>query len=328
MDMLSRYLNAVYQHLPKNIARDDIVAEISEALQAQIDEREAALGRPLTDDEEAALIKGYGHPRLVAASYGKHQALIGADLLPFYWCTLVCVLSIIIALDLLVATVAAIKTGDVHRFWDGAGIAWDALWIYTGVITAIFALIERVPGGSSSPWIAWITRWDPRRLPAPGTIGVPRRASFFEALGSCGMLVVLLDPAWARHLVLFMLYGPAGAALPNVSFTTAWVPLYGIALGAAAVLALVNIATLIVPLWGRARDIAHLLANAALAAGCALALRSGVLIVAQPRLDQLAIAALVIGIIAFACAAAFNVRALLRHNPAPAYASTPWEKPT
>ncbi len=245
MDMLSRYLYAVYNDLPKASQRDDIIAEIGEALQTQIDEREDALGRALTADEEAALIKAYGHPRLVAARYGKYQALIGPDLLPFYWPTLVCVLSIVIALDLFVATVAAVKTGDVHRFWEGAGIAWDALWIYTGVITAIFAFLERVPGAAASPWIAWITRWDPRRLPKSGSIGVPRNASLFGALGCAGMLV------------LFMLCGPAGAALPNVTFSAAWLPLYAVAIIGTAVLALVNLVTLVVPLWSRMRDIAY-----------------------------------------------------------------------
>lgn len=299
MDMLSRYLYAVYNDLPKASQRDDIIAEIAEALQTQIDERESALGRPLTADEEAALIKAYGHPRIVAARYGKHQALIGADLLPFYWCTLVCVLSVIIALDLFVATVAAIKTGDIVRFWDGAGVAWDALWIYTGVITVVFALLERVPGGSASPWIAWITRWDPRRLPAAGATEVPRRASFFEALGTAGMLVLLLDQGWARHFVLF-------------TFTDAWLPLYIVAIAGTAILALVNLTTLVVPLWRRLRDVTHLAVNAALAVACTLTLRGGPVILFQPRLNQIAIAALVIGVVAFACAAAFNLRALLR----------------
>ena len=326
MDMLSRYLYAIYNDLPKKSAREDIIAEIGDALQSQIDEREAALGRPLTDDEDAALIKAFGHPRLVAARYGKYQALIGPDLLPFYWPTLVCVLSIIVALDLFIATVAAVKTGDIARFWDGAGIAWNALWIYSAVITAVFALIERVPGGSAR-WIALISRWDPRRLPRSGSAGVARRASFFEALGSAGMLVLLLDQSWARHLVLFMLYGPAAFALPNVTFSAAWLPLYSIAVAGTAILTLVNLATLIMPLWTRMRDIAHLVVNGALAVGCALTLHGGTLIFEQPRLNQIAIAALVIGIVGFTCAAAFNVRGLLRHSRRPALAPAAWEKP-
>lgn len=311
MDMLSRYLYAVYNDLPKHSAREDIVAEIGDALQSQIDERETALGRPLTDTEEAAIIKAYGHPRLVASRYGKHQALIGPDLLPFYWPTLVVVLSIIVALDIVIATVAAIKTGDIRRFWDGAGIAWNAVWIYGAVITAVFALVERVPGGTASPWVAWITRWDPRRLPKSGSAGVPRNASFFEALGSAGMLVLLLDQGWARHFVLFMLYGPAAAALPTVAFTTAWLPLYGTAIAGTAILALVNLVTFIRPLWSRARDIAHLVVNAALAVGCAVAVHAGTLVLSQPRLNQIAIAALVVGIVAFTIAAVLSVRKLV-----------------
>ncbi|HTU71609.1 MAG TPA: hypothetical protein VMF11_15005 [Candidatus Baltobacteraceae bacterium] len=327
MDMLSNYLYAVHRYLPKDAARDDIVAEIGEALQSQIEERERSLGRPLNADEEAALIKAYGHPRLVASRYGKHQALIGPDLLPFYWPVLICVLSIVVVLDLFIAAVAAIKTGDVRRFWDGAGIAWDAFWIYAAVITAVFALIERVPGAGAK-CAAWISRWDPRRLPAAGSIQVPRSASFFEALGSAGMLVLLVDQGWARHLVLFMLYGPVGLALPNVTFSAAWLPLYAIVIGATAILLPVNLVTLILPLLRRLRDVAHLAVNGALAAGCALALRGGALFPADPRLNQIAVAALAIGIVAFVCAVAFNVRALLRHSRMPALAPAAWEKPT
>jgi hypothetical protein len=57
MDMLSRYLYAVSNDLPKKAVRDDIIAEIADDLQSQIEERESVLGRPLTDDEEATVIR-------------------------------------------------------------------------------------------------------------------------------------------------------------------------------------------------------------------------------------------------------------------------------
>ncbi|HTV91959.1 MAG TPA: hypothetical protein VMG98_04505 [Verrucomicrobiae bacterium] len=52
------------------------------------------------------------------------------------------------------------------------------------------------------------------------------------------------------------------------------------------------------------------------------------LVLAQPRINQIAVAALAIGVAGFACAAAFNVRALLRHKPVAAFAPAAWEKLT
>ena len=50
MDLLVRYLQAVKLWLPKS-RRDDIVAELSDDLHAQFEEREDGLGRPLNEQE-------------------------------------------------------------------------------------------------------------------------------------------------------------------------------------------------------------------------------------------------------------------------------------
>ena len=98
MTILDRYLHAVQKALPKELATSDIVAEIAEDLQSQIDEREAAAGRPLTDDEVAAIVKAYGHPRVVAARYERVTYLIGPDAFPFYRSALAFVATIVVAI--------------------------------------------------------------------------------------------------------------------------------------------------------------------------------------------------------------------------------------
>nr|MDQ2681812.1 hypothetical protein [Candidatus Eremiobacteraeota bacterium] len=108
MTMRDRYLYAVRSNLAKGSVADDIVAEISDELQSQADEREAALGRSLTEDEWASLIKAYGHPRVVAARYSRVQYLIGPALLPFYWSTLSLVATIVVAIELLGGSISAI----------------------------------------------------------------------------------------------------------------------------------------------------------------------------------------------------------------------------
>jgi hypothetical protein len=50
MERLDRYLLAVRKHLPWQ-RQDDIIAELRANLEAQLEEKEAALGRPLSPAE-------------------------------------------------------------------------------------------------------------------------------------------------------------------------------------------------------------------------------------------------------------------------------------
>lgn len=84
MDLIETYLDAVAAQLPRD-TRDDIVAELRDTLLSQVEEREDALGRPLTDDEREELVHAMGHPLVVGARYraGPHL-VIGPELFP-YW---------------------------------------------------------------------------------------------------------------------------------------------------------------------------------------------------------------------------------------------------
>ena len=152
MDNLQeRYLHAVRRALPAAKA-DDIVAELRDILATRQEDREEALGRPLTSDETSAMLKEFGHPLVVAARYRPQQWLIGPRCLP-----------------LLLVRDADRGAGDRrHRHCHGrrtlsvrqpatVGVAaqtWGSLWmsllINVGVLTIIFAVMERAgfPGRS------------------------------------------------------------------------------------------------------------------------------------------------------------------------------------
>lgn len=90
MDLLASYLSSVKVLLPRR-QRDDIVAELTEELRSQIEEREEALGRPLTEAEQSALFEEHGDPIEVARRYRTTRRslalgweLIGPDLFPVY----------------------------------------------------------------------------------------------------------------------------------------------------------------------------------------------------------------------------------------------------
>ena len=83
MELLDRYLEAVRKHLPWQ-RQDDIIAELRANLESQLEEKEEALGRPLTQAEMEEWLKKLGSPIQVAAGYQTHQYLIGPNIFPTY----------------------------------------------------------------------------------------------------------------------------------------------------------------------------------------------------------------------------------------------------
>ncbi len=73
MDLVECYLHAVRFWLPR-ARQDDILAELSEDLRSQIDDRETELGRRLDEDEVAAILKKRGQ------TYANRASLFSAPL--------------------------------------------------------------------------------------------------------------------------------------------------------------------------------------------------------------------------------------------------------
>jgi hypothetical protein len=143
MELLDRYLQAVRRHLPW-LRQDDIIAELRANLEAQLEDRQAELGRKLNTAEVEAFLKQLGSPLHVAARYQPQQYLIGPALFPLYrfvlrlavsWCAVI---------------FAIAKTVEIAANGLGADAVVRALvqlpWILfvnAAVVTLIFALIER-----------------------------------------------------------------------------------------------------------------------------------------------------------------------------------------
>src|SRR5258708_28882674 len=94
MDLLERYLQAVRTYLPTS-QQEDILKELGENLRAQMEDKETELGRPLSEDELADILKKHGHPLLVATRHRQSRHLIGSTLVPFYLLAMNFILSIL-----------------------------------------------------------------------------------------------------------------------------------------------------------------------------------------------------------------------------------------
>ena len=169
MELLERYLNAVRRHLPW-LRQDDIVAELRANLEAQLEDKEAELDRPLTKAEAEEWLKQLGSPLQVAARYQRQQYLIGPALFPIYSYVLRLVLTWLTVIYVIAnaVTIAASNQGGASVL--DAALRLPAMWlINAGIITLIFAVIERAGvhfpekfrrfrSGSSGRWAGW-GRW-------------------------------------------------------------------------------------------------------------------------------------------------------------------------
>jgi hypothetical protein len=215
MNLLDRYLAALKPLLPRG-TQDDILQEIADEVQSQMEEESEAFGRPLTEEEEADVIRKHGHPLVVAARYGQPRYLIGPELFPFYWRTLKLSLVAATAIWVVIIAVGLMSSADPAHQWMPLLLRVPgALITVFGVLTACFGVAQL---SRSFVRLKGQPRWNPRTLPQAELHGAKRTQSAFEVLfGVAGLVWWQLLPSMpllalgpgARFLEL----GPAWDAL-------------------------------------------------------------------------------------------------------------------
>lgn len=228
MDLIERYLHAVKTHLPAK-QQDDVVAELAEDLRSRIDDRQAEMGRPLTDDEVAGILKSMGHPAHLAAAYGSWQQLIGPALFPMYKHILKLALGISLLVNVVVSAVLFSTGHSATESLRGLiNFPFLTAMMVFGWVTIVFALIEAKAGPATlaearAGHKALLGSWDPRTLPAVprDTTTVPRWLVVLDLVGTSLLL------AWwlAMPSNPFLLFGPGAAFLaPGAGLLAAHVP--------------------------------------------------------------------------------------------------------
>jgi hypothetical protein len=110
-NLLERYLQAVQLFLPRR-QQDEVAGEITAGLRAQMAGLEHAIGRTLTDDERANVVRRYGHPVVVAARYREREHLISPSLFPLYIRVLGAALAVMLLTTLTMALFSHAPTTD------------------------------------------------------------------------------------------------------------------------------------------------------------------------------------------------------------------------
>lgn len=300
--LLDRYLAAVAEALPKDVDRDDVLAEIADELQSQIEEGK----------NETEAIRAYGHPRVVAARYGRAQYLIGPELFPFYVLMLRNVLAGGIALVLLGGGLTAILLHDGGIFFESLGIAWNTAWWIAFVVTLLFAIAER----TSSPLGRVTSRWDPLELPAPSAVTpVKWYSAIIEFVVNFIALLVLLD-AWGPHHIPLDVQIAAILRDAHASLSAAWYPAYIATLAGSAILAGSALTVFVRPSFTALHEAFRMVANLVAAVGIGVTLANGPWIVApepgwNTAAQWLLISAIVV-LLASTVTTALNLRNVLR----------------
>jgi len=185
MELIDRYLQAVKFWLPRQ-QKEDIIAELSADIYAQIDERETVLSRKLNDAEVEELLKQRGHPLLVANRFLPQESLIGPVLFPIYRFVLKIFVygyllpSVLVWMGLMIFS-SSYRLEQTNPSWFTAfsslfNYLWFTTFLAAGTITLAFAVLERTQAR-----IHIFDRWNPRKLPpVRNPYLIPRSTSLFE----------------------------------------------------------------------------------------------------------------------------------------------------
>jgi hypothetical protein len=242
MELINRYLHAVRFWLPKK-QRDDIIAELSEEIRCQVEEREREAGRKLDDHELAGVLRPLGPPFAAANRYLPQRHLIGPVLFPIY----LLVLRIVILICLVPHIVAwFVFVANPHGSWVAAasssfGSLWMSVFFSVGIVTAIFAVIERTKANARPSG-----EWDPLKLPAVrDPLRIPPGSSIANLVFSAVLLAL-----WAGSLGFQTVFQVAGVRITLAPSWRYFVGGFALIMLAHAALAVAN---LVRARWTRAR---------------------------------------------------------------------------
>lgn len=168
MNLIDKYIAEVGKYLPRK-SRADIEAEIRSTLEDMLEERTQASGGKGPADEATILqlLKEYGSPREVAATYKAPQYLIGPRLFPIFEMVLRVVLIVVAGASLLGLAVSLARTEltgpeFVTALGQWLGGLLTGLVAAFGNIALVFGIIERTR--VADRFEKEFKEWDPKEL--------------------------------------------------------------------------------------------------------------------------------------------------------------------
>lgn len=142
IELVERYVYQVGKYLPEK-EREEVKNELRSLLYDQLEDRYK--GAP-TEDDVVELLKEFGEPRRMAASYGREQYLVGPDLYPTMMAVLqrgwVWIPVIVVLVRVLLAFFSA-EPGTLFGLFLGTLFAiLQAGFVFSGIVVILFALMQ------------------------------------------------------------------------------------------------------------------------------------------------------------------------------------------
>jgi hypothetical protein len=233
MNLIERYAAEVGKHLPRKM-RADIETEIRSTLEDMLEERSQQAGRPADDEMVKELLKEYGAPDKVAATYLPERYLIGPKLFPIFTLVLKIVFSVLTVLAL-VGFGIRFGMGETTLLAFGTLLGKSMLEYLGGMMSAfgnivfVFAILQWALPASEFEDEAKGKEWDPAMLtqdPEPDEVKMwepiwaivfialalfifnfyPQILTFTPSLNNLGSGTVVIFPIFAE--VFFTRYLP------------------------------------------------------------------------------------------------------------------------
>lgn len=185
MELLERYLHEVGRSLsPRN--REDILTELRSSL---VDTLEDRYGDKPSEDDIVIVLKEFGHPQKVAASYWPEgQYLIGPALFQNFRIAVSITLLVMVIVFAVLIGVMVIFTGEYEGALDLLGSFFNSAMTALGIIVLIFYFLQTFgyqPQRKKD-------EWDPRSLPVIEDTKTIKRSEMLIDVGFSIVLIVLL----------------------------------------------------------------------------------------------------------------------------------------
>jgi hypothetical protein len=205
MNLIDRYLHEVSRFIPPR-KRGDILAELRSLL---VDTLEDRFGETPSESQVEEILKEFGPPKDVAASYHPQgQYLVGPALYPLFRMVAVIVIAAVLGAQALAWGISAFVAEGSFGVLDVIGSIFNSIPGALGWVVLVFMILQYFdakPSLEEEPW-------DPKALPAINPDEDIKRGELIVGLVFSILVLVLISlfPQWIGFITT-----PGGKFYPN-----------------------------------------------------------------------------------------------------------------
>ena len=205
MDLIDRYLHEVGRYLPRR-KRGDILVELRSLLEDTMEDR---FGKEPSDEQLKELLKEFGRPRDVAASYHPQgQYLVGPVLYPLFRMVAWIVVAAVLGAQAIAWSVGMFVAGESYSILEMVASLVNSIPIALGYVLITFMILQYF---DAKPYFEGGS-WDPGKLPEIKPEQDLKQGEIIVGLviGMLFLVLVVFFPQWIGFITT-----PGGNFYPN-----------------------------------------------------------------------------------------------------------------